>query len=101
MYHPRSPQRAQVFFMQSLPEPAAGADLKTLNNSLSPPQAPIFFYQFHHSGTDGPDRLLGPAPRSGGSSAADWGPWQIPRRPQAQEAEKARPPPLLGLGPRW
>ena len=43
MYHPRSPQRAQVFFMQSLPEPAAGADLKTLNNSLSPPQAPIFF----------------------------------------------------------
>ena len=85
MYHPRSPQRAQVFFMQSLPEPAAGAD----------------FFQFHHSGTDGPDRLLGPAPRSGGSSAADWGPWQIPRRPQAQEAEKARPPPLLGLGPRW
>ena len=66
MYHPRSPQRAQVFFMQSLPEPAAGADLKTLNNSLSPPQAPIFF-NFIILGRTVQTACLGPRPAAAGA----------------------------------
>ena len=67
MYHPRSPQRAQVFFMQSLPEPAAGADLKTLNNSLSPPQAPIFFFNFIILGRTVQTACLGPRPAAAGA----------------------------------
>ena len=52
MYHPRSPQRAQVFFMQSLPEPAAGAD---------------FFINFIILGRTVQTACLGPRPAAAGA----------------------------------